>query len=73
MKVVIIGAGFAGLTVAQKLAKHNDFEITIIDKNPYQLFSPLLYQFATGGLPEDDIAYPIRAAIPGVKYLRGEL
>ncbi|MGA0083191.1 MAG: NAD(P)/FAD-dependent oxidoreductase, partial [Candidatus Nanopelagicales bacterium] len=73
MKVVIIGAGFAGLTVAQKLAVNKGFEITIIDKNPYQLFSPLLYQVATGGLPEDDIAYPIRAAIPGVNYLRGEL
>jgi NADH dehydrogenase len=73
MKVVIIGAGFAGLTVAQKLAANKGFEITIIDKNPYQLFSPLLYQVATGGLPEDDIAYPIRAAIPGVNYLRGEL
>ena len=44
MKVVIIGAWFAGLTVAQKLAANKGFEITIIDKNPYQLFSPLLYK-----------------------------
>ena len=45
MKVVIIGAGFAGLTVAQKLAKQKDFEITIVDKNPYQLLNFLDYSF----------------------------
>jgi NADH dehydrogenase len=47
--------------------------VTVIDKHPYQLFSPLLYQVATGGLPEDDIAYPVRAAIPGVTFRRGEV
>ena len=73
MKVVIIGAGFGGLTTARKLSESKDLEVTIVDKNPYQLFSPLLYQVATGGLPEDDIAYPVRAAIPGVTFIRGEL
>ena len=73
MKVVIIGAGFSGLTTARKLSESKDLEVTIVDKNPYQLFSPLLYQVATGGLPEDDIAYPVRAAIPGVSFIRGEL
>ena len=73
MKVVIIGAGFGGLTTARKLSESKDLEVTIVDKNPYQLFSPLLYQVATGGLPEDDIAYPVRAAIPGVSFIRGEL
>ncbi|MEK9664048.1 MAG: FAD-dependent oxidoreductase, partial [Candidatus Nanopelagicales bacterium] len=38
-----------------------------------QLFSPVLYQVATGGLPEDDIAYPVRAAIPGITFVRGEV
>jgi len=69
MRVVIVGAGFGGLTTAQKLSKNKDLAVTVIDKHPYQLFSPLLYQVATGGLPEDDIAYPVRAAIPGVSLL----
>ena len=73
MRVVIVGAGFGGLTTAQKLSKNKDLEVTVIDKHPYQLFSPLLYQVATGGLPEDDIAYPVRAAIPGVTFRRGEV
>ena len=73
MRVVIVGAGFGGLTTAQKLSKNKDLVVTVIDKHPYQLFSPLLYQVATGGLPEDDIAYPVRAAIPGVTFRRGEV
>jgi NADH dehydrogenase len=68
-----VGAGFGGLTTAQKLSKNKDLAVTVIDKHPYQLFSPLLYQVATGGLPEDDIAYPVRAAIPGVTFRRGEV
>ena len=72
-RVVIVGAGFAGLTCARELAKNSAVHITVIDRNPYQTFSPLLYQVATGGLPEDDIAYPVRAAIPGVDFRRGEV
>ncbi len=71
--VVIVGAGFAGLTCARELAKNSAVHVTVIDRNPYQTFSPLLYQVATGGLPEDDIAYPVRAAIPGVDFRRGEV
>ena len=72
-KVLIVGAGFGGLTAASALAKKGNVEITVIDRHSYQLFSPLLYQVATGGLPEDDIAYPVRAAIPGVDFIRGEV
>ncbi len=72
-KVLIVGAGFGGLTCAAKLAKAGNVEVTVIDRHPYQLFAPLLYQVATGGLPEDDIAYPVRAAIPGVDFIRGEV
>ena len=72
-RVVIVGAGFAGLTCARELAKNSAVHITVIDRNPSQPFSPLLYQVATGGLPEDDIAYPVRAAIPGVDFRRGEV
>ena len=72
-KVLIIGAGFGGLTCATKLAKKGNVDVTIVDRHPYQLFAPLLYQVATGGLPEDDIAYPVRAAIPGVNFVRGDV
>ena len=79
LEVVIVGAGFAGLACAKELAKLNKehegrlITVKLIDKNPYQVFSPLLYQVATGGLPEDDIAYPIRASIDGVTFIRGEV
>ena len=72
-KVLIVGAGFGGLTAASALANKGNVEVTVIDRHSYQLFSPLLYQVATGGLPEDDIAYPVRAAIPGVDFIRGEV
>jgi NADH dehydrogenase len=71
--VVIVGAGFGGLRCARELANTEGVDITVIDRNPYQLFAPLLYQVATAGLPEDDIAYPVRAAIPGVAFKRGEV
>jgi len=73
MRVVIVGAGFGGLAAARKLSQQKDVDVTVVDKHPYQLFSPLLYQVATGGLPEDDIAYPVRAAIPGVSFRKGEV
>lgn len=72
-RVVIVGAGFAGLNCARKLARDDAFEVILIDRNPYQVFAPLLYQVATGGLPEDDIAYPVRAAVPGVEFRRGDV
>jgi NADH:ubiquinone reductase (H+-translocating) len=72
-RVVIVGAGFGGLACARKLVKQPGVEVTIVDRNPYQVFAPLLYQVATGGLPEDDIAYPVRAAVPGAHFRRGEV
>lgn len=59
-KVVIIGAGFAGLYTAKSLAGKN-VDVTLIDKRNFHLFQPLLYQVATGGLSPGDIASPIRA------------
>lgn len=61
-KIVIIGGGFAGLTVANEL-KNSDAEITIIDKSNHHLFQPLLYQVATAALSPGDIAAPIRAIL----------
>ena len=72
-RVVIVGAGFGGLSCARKLTKVNGVHVTLVDRNPYHLFAPLLYQVATGGLPDEDIAYSIRGAIPGVDFRRGEV
>ena len=58
-RIIIVGAGFAGLQTAKKLIT-SSFDITIIDKNNYHLFQPLLYQVATAGLSPADIAVPIR-------------
>jgi len=73
--VVIIGAGFGGLTAAKELAK-KDFQVTIIDKTNHHLFQPLLYQVATAALSPADIAIPIRSIFSdfkNVKVLLGEV
>jgi len=58
-RVVIIGAGFGGLSAATALA-NCAFDVTLIDQHNYHLFQPLLYQVATAGLSPADIASPIR-------------
>jgi NADH dehydrogenase len=72
-EVVVIGAGFGGLACARKLRKSSAYRVTLIDRNPYQLFSPLLYQVATASLPEDDIAFPVRTAYREVQFIRAEV
>lgn len=62
--VVILGAGFGGLTAARALAKSAD--VTLIDRHNYQTFLPLLYQVSTAGLAADHIAHPIRASLRGL-------
>jgi NADH:ubiquinone reductase (H+-translocating) len=61
-KVVIVGAGFAGLTAAKALAK-TPVHVTLIDRRNHHLFQPLLYQVATAGLAPTQIATPIRAIL----------
>jgi len=61
-QVVIIGAGFAGLSAAKALAD-KPFDVTLIDQHNYHLFQPLLYQVATAGLSPADIASPIRGIL----------
>ncbi len=61
-RVVIVGAGFAGLTVAKRLAKA-PVDITLIDRENHHLFQPLLCQVATAGLSPADIAWPIRSLV----------
>jgi NADH dehydrogenase len=61
-RVVIIGAGFAGLSAAKALARA-PAQIVVIDERNYHLFQPLLYQVATAGLSPADIAAPIRGIL----------
>src|SRR6201997_3617003 len=61
-RIVILGAGFAGLAVARALAKA-PVEVTVVDRRNYHLFQPLLYQVATAGLSPADIATPIRSIL----------
>ncbi|MEA1784951.1 NAD(P)/FAD-dependent oxidoreductase [Arenibacter sp. GZD96] len=58
-RVVIIGGGFAGISLARKLSKQ-EVQVVLLDKHNYHTFQPLLYQVSTGGLEPDSIAYPIR-------------
>ncbi|HJQ55335.1 MAG TPA: NAD(P)/FAD-dependent oxidoreductase [Vineibacter sp.] len=67
--VVIIGAGFGGLTAAQQLAGW-PVDVTMIDRRNYHLFQPLLYQVATAGLSPAQIAQPIRGILRGAKNIR---
>ena len=58
--IVIIGGGFAGINLIMKLGKRKEFEITLIDRNNYNFFPPLLYQVSTGFLEPANISYPFR-------------
>jgi NADH dehydrogenase len=58
--VVIVGGGFAGVGCARRLAGRDDVRVTLIDRNNYHQFQPLLYQVATSQLAPSDIAYSLR-------------
>ncbi|MXX03532.1 MAG: NAD(P)/FAD-dependent oxidoreductase [Gemmatimonadetes bacterium] len=61
--VVIVGGGFAGLNAAKKLGGRADVRVTLVDRQNYHLFQPLLYQVAMAGLSPADIATPIRSVL----------
>lgn len=58
-RIVIVGAGFAGLRLARKLRK-SELEVWLVDKNNYHQFPPLFYQVATSGLEPSSIIFPLR-------------
>lgn len=74
-KVVIVGAGFGGLTAAQRIARL-PVQVTVIDRKNHHTFQPLLYQVATAGLSPGEIAAPIRWILrshPNVEVLLEEV
>jgi NADH:ubiquinone reductase (H+-translocating) len=58
-RVIVVGAGFGGLATVSGLRRAGA-RVTLVDRNIYSTFQPLLYQVATGGLNGSDVAYPVR-------------
>ena len=73
-RVVVVGAGFAGLSTVSRLTRAG-LRVTLVDRNVYSTFQPLLYQVATGGLNASDVSYPLRgfARKYGARFRHGEL
>jgi NADH:ubiquinone reductase (H+-translocating) len=65
-KVVIVGAGFAGLKLARNL-RNKPFQVILLDKNNYHQFQPLFYQVATAGLEPSAISFPLRKIFHNTK------
>ncbi len=70
MKIVILGAGFAGIKLARSLNDKAGFEVLLIDKFNYHQFQPLFYQVATGGLDASNISFPLRKVFHKSKNVR---
>src|SRR5437868_14621724 len=70
IKVVIAGAGFAGLKLARKLNNKPGFDVLLLDKFNYHQFQPLFYQVATAGLDASNISFPLRKAFHKSKNVR---
>ena len=68
-KVVVVGAGFGGLEVARHL-KGVPVDVTLVDRNNFHTFQPLLYQVATSGLNAADVAYVVRGLFHGQRNVR---
>src|SRR5438045_8672963 len=59
-QVVVVGGGFAGVACVRRLSEDKSVHVTLIDRNNYHQFQPLLYQVATSQLASSDIAYSLR-------------
>src|SRR4051812_24281308 len=76
LHVVIVGGGFAGVGCAKRLARHDDVRVTLVDRNNYHQFQPLLYQVATSQLASSHIAFSLRKLFrnhPNVNVKIGEV
>ncbi len=73
MKIIIVGGGFAGINLAKELTNVPDVQVTLIDKNNYNFFPPLIYQVATAYLEPSSISYPFRKFFAGKKNLNFRL
>ncbi|MGO1752382.1 MAG: FAD-dependent oxidoreductase, partial [Psychroflexus sp.] len=72
-KIVIIGGGFAGINLAKSLGGVEGFDVTLVDKNNYNFFTPLLYQVSTGMLDVSSITIPFRTLFKGKENLNYRL
>ena len=77
-RVVIVGGGFGGLHLVRHLERRlrpGEAEVTLVDRNNYHLFTPLLYQVATGELPPHAVSYPLRlvTARAGFRFAQTEV
>jgi NADH dehydrogenase len=71
-RVVVIGAGFAGMAVVREL-RDSDAEVTLVDRNNHHLFQPFLFQVATSILEPAEIATPIRSLVTDMPNVRVEM
>lgn len=69
-RVVIIGAGFAGLNAAKALANRPGIDVVLLDRANHHLFQPLLYQVATAALSPADISAPVRSILRHARNVR---
>ena len=69
-KIVVVGGGFAGINLVKKLAKDKRFNITLVDRNNYHFFPPLLYQVSTAFIEPSSISYPFRRLFQEKENLR---
>lgn len=73
MRIVIIGGGFAGLRLAQKLNNKEGVDVLVINKFNFHQFQPLFYQVATAGLDASNISFPLRKAFHNSSNIRFRL
>jgi NADH dehydrogenase len=73
MEIIIIGGGFAGINLAKELKNQEGINVTLVDKNNYNFFPPLIYQVATAFLEPSSISYPFRKFFAGKKNLQFRL
>ena len=70
IRVLVLGGGLAGVACALELGD-DGVEVTLVDRNDYHQFQPLLYQVASSQLPAEDIARPHRTIFAGIPVGRG--